>query len=251
MKIILRADDLGISEGVNYGIFKAVYDGMVSCVGLMPNMESARHGYDLIKDLDICLGQHTNICLGKPVSDPLKIPSLVNENGEFYISREINHRQQDTVDILECELEIEAQLQRFIEITGKKPEYFEGHAVFSKNYFQALKNVAKRYHLFYDHPMDENWQKQYHIQSLDYFSLDDRGLYDPYQYFESQLPNIQKNECSLVVFHPGFLDQYILKHSSYTLIRPMECAFLCSQWLKDWLLKHHIEIVDFRNYQKE
>ncbi len=56
MKIILRADDLGISEGVNYGIFKAVYDGMVSCVGLMPNMESARHGYDLIKDLDICLG---------------------------------------------------------------------------------------------------------------------------------------------------------------------------------------------------
>ena len=120
MKLILRADDLGISEGVNYGILKSIQDGVISCVGLMPNMESAKHGYQLIKDLDICLGQHTNICLGKPVCSPELIPSLVNENGEFYSSHDINHRQEDTIDILECELEIEAQLQRFIEITGQK-----------------------------------------------------------------------------------------------------------------------------------
>ena len=99
--------------------------------------------------------------------------------------------------------------------------------------------------------MDENWQKEHHIYSLDFFSFDEKGLYDPYIYFESQLANIQKNECSIVVFHPGFLDQYILEHSSYTLIRPMECEFLCSQWLKDWLGKYHIQVVDFRDYQKE
>lgn len=251
MKMIFRGDDLGISEGVNYGLLKSIQDGALSCVGLMPNMESARHGYQLIKDIDICLGQHTNICLGKPISNPVLIPSLVNDNGEFYSSHDINHRQEDTIDILECELEIEAQLKRFIEITGKKPEYFEGHAVFSKNYLQALENVAKRHHLFYDSPMDENWQKEHHIYSLDFFSFDEKGLYDPYIYFESQLANIQKNECSIVVFHPGFLDQYILEHSSYTLIRPMECEFLCSQWLKDWLGKYHIQVVDFRDYQKE
>ena len=187
MKMIFRGDDLGISEGVNYGILKAIQDGVISCVGLMPNMESAKHGYQLIKDLDICLGQHTNICLGKPVCSPELIPSLVNENGEFYSSYDINHRQEDTIDVLECEIEIEAQLQRFIEITGRKPEYFEGHAVFSRNYLQALENVAARHHLFYDNPMDQQWQKQYHIQSLDFVAFDERGLYDPYQYFESQL----------------------------------------------------------------
>ncbi len=203
MKMIFRGDDLGISEGVNYGLLKSIQDGALSCVGIMPNMESARHGYQLIKDIDICLGQHTNICLGKPISNPALIPSLVNDNGEFYSSHDINHRQEDIIDILECELEIEAQLKRFIEITGKKPEYFEGHAVFSKNYLQALENVAKRHHLFYDNPMDPNWQKQHHIYSLDFFSFDEKGLYDPYTYFESQLANIQKNECSIVVFHPG------------------------------------------------
>ena len=250
MKMIFRGDDLGISEGVNYGLLKSIQDGALSCVGIMPNMESARHGYQLIKDIDICLGQHTNICLGKPISNPALIPSLVNDNGEFYSSHDINHRQEDIIDILECELEIEAQLKRFIEITGKKPEYFEGHAVFSKNYLQALENVAKRHHLFYDNPMDPNWHKQHHMYSLDFFSFDEKGLYDPYTYFESQLANIQKNECSIVVFHPGFLDQYILERSSYTLIRPMECEFLCSQWLKDWLEKYHIQVVNFRDYQK-
>ena len=246
MKMIFRGDDLGISEGVNYGLLKSIQDGALSCVGIMPNMESARHGYQLIKDIDICLGQHTNICLGKPISNPALIPSLVNDNGEFYSSHDINHRQEDIIDILECELEIEAQLKRFIEITGKKPEYFEGHAVFSKNYLQALENVAKRHHLFYDNPMDPNWQKQHHIYSLDFFSFDEKGLYDPYTYFESQLANIQKNECSIVVFHPGFLDQYILEHSSFTLIRAMECDFLCSKWLKDWLKNNKIELTDFR-----
>ena len=43
---------------------------------------------------------------------------------EFYSSHDINHRQEDTINILECELEIEAQLQRFIEITGQKTRVF-------------------------------------------------------------------------------------------------------------------------------
>ena len=36
-------------------------------------------------------------------------------------------RKEDTINIEECEKEIEAQLNHFIEITGFKPHYFEGH----------------------------------------------------------------------------------------------------------------------------
>ena len=52
MKIIMRADDLGFSEAVNHGICKAVKDGVITSVGMMPNMKAARHGYELIKDMD-------------------------------------------------------------------------------------------------------------------------------------------------------------------------------------------------------
>ena len=90
MKLIMRADDLGISEGVNCGICKAIKDGVITSVGLMPNMEHALDGYEMIKDCNVSVGQHTNICLGKPLCSPEEIPSLVDENGEFYSSKVIN-----------------------------------------------------------------------------------------------------------------------------------------------------------------
>ena len=42
-KIIVRADDLGFSEGVNYGIEKACRDGIIRSVGVMTNMEASEH----------------------------------------------------------------------------------------------------------------------------------------------------------------------------------------------------------------
>ena len=248
MKLIMRADDLGFSEAVNLGIHKAVKDGVITSVGLMTNMEYAQSGYELIKDFDIALGQHTNICVGKPVSDPQLIPSLVQENGEFCSSREIRNRTIDTVVIEEAEIEIEAQYLRFKEITGKDPDYFECHAVVSQNFFMALKNVAKKYHLFYENIIfDQEFEKESGIYGINMAQLNEKMLYDPKEYVENSLDFIKNHDVSVMVFHPGYLDQYILTHSSFTLIRAMECDFLCSKWLKDWLEVNKIQLVDFRN----
>ena len=38
-KILVRADDLGYCEAVNYGIARAVKSGIIRCVGVMANME--------------------------------------------------------------------------------------------------------------------------------------------------------------------------------------------------------------------
>ena len=60
---------------------------------------------------------------------------------------------------------------------------------------------------------------------------------------------MKKEECTIAIFHPGYLDQFILDNSSYTKIRPMECEFLCSQWVKEFLYENNIKLVDFRNYR--
>ncbi len=250
MKLIMRADDLGFSEGVNCGILKAVRDGVITSVGLMVNMDSIKHGYDLIKDYDIALGQHTNICVGKPISDPCLIPTLVNKDGEFCSSREIRSRKIDTIDIKECEIEIEAQLHRFVEITGRYPDYFECHAVFSQHFFIALKNVAKKYNLFYENAIfDKEWERETGIVGIPMAKLDENGLYDPKEHMNNSLDIIRNSQCAVAVFHPGYLDQYILNHSSFTLIRAMECEFLCSDWLKQWIKDNNIILEDFRNYE--
>ena len=82
-KILIRADDLGYSEGVNYGIAKSVKEGIIKSVGVMSNMPTVAHGLKLLEGVDVCLGQHTNICVGKPLVDPSLIPSITNEHGEF------------------------------------------------------------------------------------------------------------------------------------------------------------------------
>lgn len=251
MKLIFRADDLGFSEGINYGICKSVTDGVISSVGMMPNMEYAQMGYELIKDKKICLGQHTNICVGKPLCNPQLIPSLIDEEGKFCSSKEIRARKEDTIVVEEAELEIQAQLERFCDITGRKPEYFEGHAVFSKNFFTALKNVAERNHLFYVDPVDTAWSEKYGIKCSSFYKLDKNGLYDPKKYIFENEAGLNNENCYVLVFHPGFLDQYILDHSSFTLIRPMETAFLCSDELKKWIKENQIEIVDFTNYRED
>ena len=235
MKLIMRADDLGFSEAVNLGIYKAVKEGVITSVGMMTNMEHANHGYELVKDFDIALGQHTNICAGRPLKDPKIIQSLVQENGEFFSSIEIRSRKEDTVVIEEAEMEIEAQYLRFKEITGKDPDYFECHAVISQNFFIALRNVAKKYGLFYENVLfDQEFEKENNIYGIAMAKL------------KNTLEFNRNHDVSVMVFHPGYLDQYILTHSSFTLIRAMECDFLCSSWLKDWLKEYQIELTDFR-----
>lgn len=242
----MRADDLGFCEAINYGIHKTVEQKNITCVGLMPNAEAAEHGYNLIKEYDISLGQHTNICLGKPVSNPKYIPSLVDENGVFYRSKDINSRKFDTIDLKECEIEVEAQLKRFVEITGKYPDYFEGHAVFSEIFFQALRNVAKKYNLFFCNPMDPNWQKENNVFLPKMYKLDNNNCYDPEKYLEELTHNLLKNKNSILIFHPGYLDQYVLENSSFTKIRTLELDFLCSDYLKKWKKNNHVQFINFK-----
>ncbi len=249
MKLIMRGDDLGFSEAVNHGLVKSAEDGVITSIGMMVNMPATMHGYELVKNQDIALGQHTNICVGKPLSDPKEIPTLVDANGDFCSSREIRGRKEDTIDIAQCEKEIEAQLKRFQEITGKLPDYFEGHAVFSGNFFKALENVARRHNLFYVNPFDPKWEEATGIHGLPMAKMDENNLYDPIAYFAENLPVVKGHGCSLMVFHPGYLDQYILRKSSFTLVRPMECEFLCSEKLRSIIEENHIKLTNFKNYR--
>lgn len=151
-RLLIRADDLGYSEGINCGIAAAVAAGLVRSVGVMTNMPAAVHGLGLLYGRQLCLGQHTNICVGRPLTDPARIPSLCTPEGEFKPSRayrEAAKEGRDFVVLDEAIEEIEAQYRQFKALTGREPGYFEGHAVASANFFQGLEIVAQRHGLPY------------------------------------------------------------------------------------------------------
>ncbi len=249
-RILIRADDLGYSRGVNYGIADSVRHGIIRSVGVMPNMPEAEMGLRLLEGVSVCYGQHTNVCVGQPLTDPARIPSLCQPNGEFKASREYREafkRGEDFVDVDEACLEIEAQLTRFIELVGDEPHYFEGHAIASKNFFTALEVVAKRHELPYlGMSFDFSAPITFRRSRL-YTSMDSMG--PDYDLFESlkraALKDYDEDACCMFVCHPGYLDAYILATSSLTIPRTQEVAMAMDPKTREWLSDHGVEVITY------
>lgn len=244
-RLLIRADDLGFSEGTNYGIAKSVKDGIIRSVGLMPNMPAAQHGFDLMRNENVCLGQHTNICVGKPLMDPALIPSITGEDGEFRPSTAYRAAKEDFVDLDEVILEIEAQYQRFKEITGREPAYFEGHAVASANFFKGLAIVAKRHGLDYLAMSFDGSPIRFGKADLYMYMDSMKPDYDPFASLVKCMENAHEGGVEMFVCHPGYLDAYILKKSSLTVPRAMEVEMLCSDETKRFIEEQEIELVTY------
>ena len=244
-KILVRADDLGYCEAVNYGITKSVKDGIIRSVGVMTNMPSVQQGLDLLKGEDVCYGLHTNICLGKPLVEPSLIPSLVDENGNFKSSKVYRSAEEDFVVLDEVILEIEAQYNRFVELIGDKPHYFEGHAVASDNFFKGLEIVAKKHKCDYL-PVSFFGPVKFRSTML-YSSMDSmKPEYNPIESLKKcALTDYPDNGVCMYVCHPGYVDAFLMKTSLLVEARALEVEMACSDEIKSWLKENDIEVITY------
>lgn len=247
--LIIRADDVGYSEAVNYGIEKTVKQGLIGSVGLMPNMPAAAHGLALLEGTGVCIGQHTNICIGRPCADPASIPSLLDENGMLKSSRAYREawKKGECFTVLEeMVLEIEAQYQRFIQLTGRQPDYFEGHAVMSRHLMQGLEIVAQRHGLKYNnmYPGDETGTFGGRpVASCPMRSMDPD--YDPARELKEAVLHARTDMPNVFVCHPGYLDAFLLRSSSLTVNRTKEVEMLCDPAMRTWLEEHGVRLLRY------
>jgi hopanoid biosynthesis associated protein HpnK len=84
--LIVNADDLGISRGVNRAIVQAHRSGIVTSASIMANLPSAE---DALTRTAICpdlgLGLHLTLTAGRPLSSPAQVPTLVDTTGDFLL----------------------------------------------------------------------------------------------------------------------------------------------------------------------
>ena len=107
-KLIINADDFGLSEGVNYGIISAYKSGVVrsTMLWLMPGFE---HAMELLKEnKDLGCGVHMTLSCYKPVLSNLK--TIVDENG--YFIRRITNEVIENMDLNEIYEEFCAQIEK-------------------------------------------------------------------------------------------------------------------------------------------
>lgn len=80
--LIVNADDLGRTAGINRGIFAAHREGIVTSATLMVGFEAARAAAaDLADHPDLGVGLHLTLSGASPTLPPDRLPHLVDEDG--------------------------------------------------------------------------------------------------------------------------------------------------------------------------
>ena len=123
-RLIVNADDLGRTCGLNRGIFEAHERGVVSSATLMVGFAAAEEAARALPRYPrLGVGLHLTLSGATPLLPAARVPSLVDEAGRFPAKPE-GHRDPDPAEL---EAEIRAQLARFRELTGRLPTHLDSH----------------------------------------------------------------------------------------------------------------------------
>lgn len=126
-KLIVTADDYGMSIAVNKAIDAGVEAGLITSTNVMTNMPYFEDAVKLKAYKNISVGIHFTLSCGAPVSTPETIPTLVSPTGEFYKYAEFRERYRkrliSNADIL---TELSNQYDKYVKLMGK-PDYWNTH----------------------------------------------------------------------------------------------------------------------------
>jgi predicted glycoside hydrolase/deacetylase ChbG (UPF0249 family) len=127
-RLIVNADDLGLSRGITDGILYAHLNGIVTSASFMVNQpatEYALQQLQMVPDLDV--GIHLNLCQGKPVLPARNVSTLVGPDGEFLppsvMAKRLVSLQASSKQI---EAEFRAQIDRMLS-HGLVPSHADSH----------------------------------------------------------------------------------------------------------------------------
>ena len=92
-KLIINADDLGLSRGITDGIVLAHREGILTSASLMVNQPATEYAVEQLRCLPtLDVGIHLNLCQGSPVLPAKSVPSLVDSTGKFHSPGEMGRR---------------------------------------------------------------------------------------------------------------------------------------------------------------
>ena len=147
--LIVNADDLGWTEGVNRGIGEAHRNGIVTSASLLANGAAFASGAELARSTPgLGVGVHLNLTDGAPTARPEEVASLVNTNGEFEGGPEflLLRIAKRNLALNEIEQEWDAQIEKVKE-AGIEPTHLDGHkhVHMLPGLFEIALRLAKRH----------------------------------------------------------------------------------------------------------
>ena len=126
-KLIITADDYGMSRAVNDAIDAGIAAGLITSTNVMTNMPLYKEAIKLKGKEGLSVGIHWVLACGKPVLPAKEIPTLVADNGEFYPYPEFRKRlRKKLISFADIKKELIAQYNLYFELMGQ-PDYWNTH----------------------------------------------------------------------------------------------------------------------------
>jgi len=139
-RVIINADDFGITEGVNRAIAELAEAERITSTSVMSNMPLCEEITNLKGKIGI--GVHINLTTGRSAAKGSLVPSLINESGEFFdLSTLLKRMRYGQIDQGEVEVEFYAQIKRLLDF-GIQPDHINSHTSVLK--YPFFMKIAKK-----------------------------------------------------------------------------------------------------------
>jgi predicted glycoside hydrolase/deacetylase ChbG (UPF0249 family) len=268
-RLIINADDFGISRGVNTGIIEAAAAGVVTSASVIVNLPDFADALDRAPSVPaLSLGLHLNFTIGRPLTAALSLTR--RDTGEFYPLPVLAARASlGLLDPSDIEVECLAQIDRMIE-AGFPPTHLDSHrhihahpAISSA----VARAAASRGILQVRVPSESlrtntrDWRATFKKLGLVICArLSGRaGAADRAPHFVgvslqggkrfasrlfALIPHLPAGTTELMT-HPGYADASLAEHDSYTLERVTELRVLCSREFRELLVRYGVTLTSF------
>jgi len=242
-KLIINADDFGITEGVTKGIIDCHADGVLTSTTLLVNAPYTEYALEVAKDYpNLGIGIHLALTYGRPLV--AGATSFTDMEGNFLrLSNYPNYRVG--ADAEELYVEWKAQIEHFIKLAGKLPTHIDSHHHVHAN--PTNHNVVARLAKEYDLPVrkSQDFLDTYeHATFMGDFFGEDLKL-------ESITDALYvDDEIMEIMCHPAYLDQETYDDSSYNLPRMKEMEILRSAELRAFVENNNIELINYTDLKK-
>ena len=278
-RVIVNADDFGLTTGVNRGIVESHQSGIVTSTTLMACSKRFAEAALLTKNLPrLSVGCHVVLVDGEPTADPAKVPSLLSSDSspQFRVSL-MNFAAlaaAGRLDEGQIEAEITAQIQK-LQSAGIAVSHLDSHKhthmfpVVLRGMLRAAKNCGVR---AIRNPFEPlvfakfaRWKRQFQLRMMSNFrrnfrhALDDAGIATPDgcigvaatgglndATFLQLIERLPEGTWEFVS-HPGYNDQELdtirtrLRES-----RQKELAILTSHATKEVVRQEQVELISYR-----
>jgi predicted glycoside hydrolase/deacetylase ChbG (UPF0249 family) len=129
LRLVVNADDFGMSPAISRGILRAHREGIVTSTSLLGNCDDLDGARALLREAPgLGVGVHLTLVGGRPIADPGEVPSLLGPGGGFPTRGQefVTAWARGRIVRAEVERELDAQVTR-VRAAGIAVDHLDTH----------------------------------------------------------------------------------------------------------------------------